>query len=225
MNPLSMIEINLFDHKRIAMEVKVQEWITASIGLVGAGLVLIGIVYLNYQTQVIDAKTDADRFEQLVADNEGQYKKVLAMKAEMKSVEGVIATIDGLRSQEYEVSQLMEDLSDSIPEGLWLKSLAQKTLNELESKKVPVLFLLTDDAEKKKKGKKKKDADAPQHLFIEILGSAVTDQAIVRYIEQLEELDYLDNVFVHKTRHIQIGLEKARAFTIYCHVTNPALAT
>ncbi|MCH8208473.1 MAG: hypothetical protein IIA62_05405, partial [Nitrospinae bacterium] len=122
MNPLSMIEINLFDHKRIVMEVRVQEWITTSIGLVGVGLVLIGAVYLNYQTQVIDAKTDADRFEQLVADNEGQYKKVLAMKAEMKSVEGVIATIDGLRSQEYEVSQLMEDLSDSIPEGLRLKS-------------------------------------------------------------------------------------------------------
>lgn len=220
-----MITINLFDHKRIVMEVRVQEWIISAIGLVVIGLLFIGAFWGISQTQVADIKSDADHLEQLVAGKEGPYKKVVAMQNEKKKVEGIISQIDGLRSQEYEVSQLMEDLSDSIPEGVWLNGLKQMSLEGLNGAGVPILFLLKSEDEKKKTAKKKKDGKAPSHLFIEITGFAVTDQSIVRYIELLEELDYLDNVFVHRTRHTQIGLEKARSFTIYCHVTNQALST
>ena len=57
-------------------------------------------------------------------------------------------------------------------------------------------------------------------MFIELQGMAHVDQAIVRYMEQLEEVTYLDNIFLQSTRQKWIGLVEVREFKIYCHVAN-----
>ncbi len=213
-----MITINLFDYKRVVTEVRVQQRITAAVALALAGLVLVGSYWGLQRIQVAQQKVQTEGIQKLVAGKEPKYNKVVAMKAEKKSVLGIIEKIDTLRNPEYETPQLMEDLSERIPEGVWLTSVRQVNLNDLRGMKVPVLFI--SESEAKKKGSNPKGGEAVEHLFIELRGMAHVDQAIVRYMEQLEEVTYLDNVFLQSTRQKWIGLVEVREFKIYCHVAN-----
>lgn len=213
-----MITINLFDHKRIVTEVRVQQRITAAVALALAGLVLVGSYWGLQRVQVAQQKVETEKMQKLVASKEPKYNKVVAMKAEKKSVQGIIEKIDTLRNPEYETPQLMEDLSERIPEGVWLTSVRQVDLSELRRMKVPILFIA--GSKDKKKTPKPKGKEAAKHLFIELRGMAQVDQAIVRYMEQLEEVTYLDNVFLLSTRQKWIGLVEVREFKIYCHVAN-----
>jgi len=224
-----MITINLFDHKAIVTEVRVQQRITAAVGVALAGLILVVSFWGLQMLQVDQQKTDTESMQNLVASKEPRYKKVVAMKEEKKKVRGIIKKIDTLRNPDYETPQLMEDLSERIPEGVWLTSVQQRSLSQLRGMKVPVLFLAKEEVKKKKRRRGKKEEtkkdEGPQHLFIELTGMAKGDQAIVRYMEQLEEVTYLDNIFLQSTQQRWIGLEKVRQFKIYCHVANLALLT
>ena len=213
-----MITINLFDYKRVVTEVRVQQRITAAVALALAGLVLVGSYWGLQRIQVAQQKVQTEGIQKLVAGKEPKYNKVVAMKAEKKSVLGIIEKIDTLRNPEYETPQLMEDLSERIPEGVWLTSVRQVNLNDLRGMKVPVLFI--SESKAKKKASNPKGGEAVEHLFIELQGMAHVDQAIVRYMEQLEEVTYLDNVFLQSTRQKWIGLVEVREFKIYCHVAN-----
>ncbi len=213
-----MITINLFDYTRVVTEVRVQQRITAAVALVLAGLVLVGSYWGLQLIQVAQQKVQTEGIQKLVAGKEPKYNKVVAMKAEKKSVLGIIEKIDTLRNPEYETPQLMEDLSERIPEGVWLTSVRQVNLSDLRQMKVPVLFI--SRSKDKKKARKPKGEETVQHLFIELQGMAQVDQAIVRYMEQLEEVTYLDNVFLQSTRQKWIGLVEVREFKIYCHVAN-----
>lgn len=216
-----MIKINLYDHQKIVVEAEVTQRVASAFYTTMAGLAGIGMIWFFTYTNVNSVKQEADEMDQAVATLKPRFDKVEKMKADQKAIEGKISHIDKLRHSEYEAPQLMEDLSESIPEGLWLIAVEQKGLDKLRQQNVPVLFLDEED-KKKKKGKDEK-GDGAQHLFIELRGTAKSDQAIVRYIEQLEGISYLDNVFLHMVNRGVIGFEKVRNFTIYCHVTNPDL--
>ena len=213
-----MITINLFDYKRVVTEVRVQQRITAAVALALAGLVLVGSYWGLQRIQVAQQKVQTEGIQKLVAGKEPKYNKVVAMKAEKKSVLGIIEKIDTLRNPEYETPQLMEDLSERIPEGVWLTSVRQMNLSDLRRMKVPVLFI--PGSKDKKQASNPKGEETAEHLFIELQGMAKVDQAIVRYMEQLEEVTYLDNVFLQSTRQKWIGLVEVREFKIYCHVAN-----
>lgn len=222
-----MITINLFDHKRIVTEVRVQKNITASVAIMVVGAILVAAFWGLQQVQVSQQKVDTDRMTKLAVGKEPHYNKVVAMKEEKKGVQAIINKIDTLRNPKYETPQLMEDLSEHIPEGVWLTSIQQKDLDQLNKAGVPVLFIQDNDEKKKKKKKRRKKKakgdkeDADKHLFIELRGIAKVDQAIVRYMEQLEKISYLDHIFVQTTQQSWIGLEEVRTFTIYCHIANP----
>ena len=221
-----MITINLFDHKRIVTEVRVQKNITASLAIMLVGAILVGAFWALQQVQVSQQKIDTDRMNKLAVGKEPHYNKVVAMKTEKAGVQAIINKIDTLRNPRYETPQLMEDLSESIPEGVWLTSIQQKDLDQLRGAGVPVLFIQDDSegAKKKKRGRKAKKEEnkgESQHLFIELRGMAKVDQAIVRYMEQLEKVSYLDHIFLQTTQQRWIGLEEVRTFTIYCHIANP----
>jgi Tfp pilus assembly protein PilN len=218
----NMITINLYDHQRIVTEVRVQKMISAAVFISLVGLVLVGAWWGIQRMQVNQQAEETANMEKQVADAKPHYTRVVGMKTEKKNVQGIIGKIDTLRNPEYETPQLMEDLSERIPEGVWLTSVQQKSLGDLKSLKVPVLFIQGDKT-KVKKSKKAKE-EGPQHIFIELSGMAKFDQSIVRYMEQLEEVNYLDNVFLQKTEERWIGLERVRHFKIYCHVANPLLS-
>ncbi|MGV7220449.1 MAG: PilN domain-containing protein [Nitrospinales bacterium] len=222
MTTFNMITINLFDHKRIVTEVRVQKMISAAVFISFLGLLLVGAWWGLQTMEVNQQAEDTANMESQVAQAKPAYTRVVGMKAEKKSVEGIIGKIDTLRNPEYETPQLMEDLSERIPEGVWLTSVEQKSLAQLKSLGVPVLFI-QESKDKKKKAKKGKDDKGPQHIFIELSGMAKFDQSIVRYMEQLEEVTYLDNVFLQKTEERWIGLEKVRQFKIYCHVADTSI--
>jgi Tfp pilus assembly protein PilN len=221
-----MITINLYDHKIIVTEVRVQKMISAAVFISLMGLVLVGAWWGIQRLAINQQAEETANMEQQVADAKPHYTRVVGMKTEKKNVQGIIVKIDTLRTPEYEAPQLMEDLSERIPEGVWLTSVQQKSLSDLKALKVPVLFIQEEETKGKKRSKKKqkKDDSGPQHLFIELSGMAKFDQSIVRYMEQLEEVNYLDNVFLQKTEERWIGLEKVRKFKIYCHVANSLLS-
>jgi len=217
-----MITINLFDHKRIVTEVRVQKMIVAAISISLVGLFMVGAWWGFQRILVGNQAEETANMAKQVASAKPHYDRVVKMKADKKSVEGIIGKIDTLRNPEFETPQLMEDLSENIPEGVWLISVQQKSLPQLRSMNVPVLFI-QDDKDKKKAKKAKGDKDEPDHIFIELTGMAKFDQSVVRYMEQLEEVTYLDNVFLQKTEERWIGLEKVRYFKIYCHVANTSI--
>ena len=218
----NMITINLFDHKSIVTEVRVQKMIVAAVSISLVGLFMVGAWWGFQRMLVGNQAEETANMESQVAKAKPHYTKVVGMKADKKSVEGIILKIDTLRNPEYETPQLMEDLSERIPEGVWLTSVQQKSLSDLQSMKVPVLFI-QESTDKKKAPKSKAKDNKPEHIFIELTGMAKFDQSVVRYMEQLEEVTYLDNVFLQKTEERWIGLEKVRHFKIYCHVANASL--
>jgi len=99
-----------------------------------------------------------------------------------------------------------------------LTNIMQKSAADLKKMKVP--SILFDDVNKSKNKKIKKAAqnNEPKE-FIQIKGHALEDQAVARFVEQLEEIPYFKMVFLFKTEQTLIGKTPVRKFTIYCYMS------
>lgn len=214
-----MISINLLDYKRIAREVTIQKQLTASFTVFTLFLATYGLFWVVGLAQIGQLESDILEVEGQVAELTPEYNEVQKLKKRQAKLQKIISGIDELRSRRSRTTEVLEDVGDSLPEDIWLASIDQLTLKEVQDKKIPFVFL--DQAPNGKTPPGKQAAPEESDQFFEIKGKGNSDQSIVNFIEQLRGVPYIDHVLLFSTKHNWIDLKPIREFTIYCHIMKP----
>jgi Tfp pilus assembly protein PilN len=218
-----MITINLYDYKRVIRDVGIQRKVArVAQVLVGTVLLCLGIWIL--QAMWIGAvNRDLAEVQAKVAEATPDYNAVQQLKKQQGQYQKIITGIDKLRSDQARTTEFLEDIGQAVPEGVWLTSINQIGMSEVQGKKVPFLFISADQKPKRGrrgKGKKKESEDK----FIELKGVGMDDQVIVHLLEQLRALPYIDAVVLNTSKRSWMENQPVQKFEVYCHFlkTKPA---
>ena len=217
-----MISVNLLDYKQELRKIAMQKIIINAIGSV---LFLIFLIVTYWCFQKIEIKYRANELKQLedqVRKLTAQTTKIQSMKLQAKRTEKIIKKINELRANQFQVTQILEDLILPVPDEIWLTSVRQLGIKEIKGKKIPVIFIGDPKKikTKKKSSKSKKKAQSKQE-FLEIRGRLFgkhSDETIVRYLSRLRDSSSFVKVFLHQTSQQQAGTEAVRDFTFYVYV-------
>tara|TARA_B110000116_G_C16663762_1_gene503000 strand:+ start:99 stop:764 length:666 start_codon:yes stop_codon:yes gene_type:complete len=217
-----MIDINLLDYKQELKKIAMQKIIINAIGSV---LFLIFLIVTYWCFQKIEIKYRANELKLL----EGQVRKlttqttkIQSMKLQAKRTAKIIKKINELRANQFQVTQILEDLILPVPDEIWLTSVRQLGIKEIKGKKIPLIFIGDPKQIKtKKKSNKSKKKIQPKQEFLEVRGRLFgkhSDETIVRYIDRLRDSSSFDKVFLHQTSQQQNKTEAVRDFTFYVYM-------
>ena len=217
-----MIDINLLDYKQELKKIAMQKIIINAIGSV---LFLIFLIVTYWCFQKIEIKYLANELKLL----EGQVRKlttqttkIQSMKLQAKRTAKIIKKINELRANQFQVTQILEDLILPVPDEIWLTSVRQLGIKEIKGKKIPLIFIGDSKQIKtKKKSNKSKTKIQPKQEFLEVRGRLFgkhSDETIVRYIDRLRDSSSFDKVFLHQTSQQQNKTEAVRDFTFYVYM-------
>ena len=217
-----MIDINLLDYKQELKKIAMQKIIINAIGSV---LFLIFLIVTYWCFQKIEIKYRANELKLL----EGQVRKlttqttkIQSMKLQAKRTAKIIKKINELRANQFQVTQILEDLILPVPDEIWLTSVRQLGIKEIKGKKIPLIFIGDPKQIKtKKKSNKSKKKIQPEQEFLEVRGRLFgkhSDETIVRYIDRLRDSSSFDKVFLHQTSQQQNKTEAVRDFTFYVYM-------
>lgn len=213
---IHMIAINLYDYRQQLKNVAIQKQVVAASGMVIMSLVLILMSWFVEETNRDNLKVAVSEVDGKIKAIEGKVQAVQAMKKKQKRVGQIIDGIQTLKTGQFlAMTRLLEDVGQALPEGVWFERVMQANWQELEKKKVPVIFI-KDPAEKLQEKKDEKKDE--QFNFVEIKGKANSDDAISRFIEGLEKIPYFKTVFLFKKELEEDKLTPVHVFTVYCYM-------
>lgn len=213
---IHMIAINLYDYRQQLKNVAIQKQVVAASGMVIMSLVLILMSWFVEETNRDNLKVAVSEVEGKIKAIEGKVQAVQAMKKKQKRVGQIIDGIQTLKTGQFlAMTRLLEDVGQALPEGVWFERVMQANWQELEKKKVPVIFI-KDPAEKLQEKKDEKKDEL--FNFVEIKGKANSDDAISRFIEGLEKIPYFKTVFLFKKELEEDNLTPVHVFTVYCYM-------
>ena len=217
-----MISVNLLDYKQELKKIAMQKIIINAIGSV---LFLIFLIVTYWCFQKIEIKYRTNELKQLegqVRELTAQTTKIQSMKLQAKRTKKIIKKINELRANQFQVTQILEDLILPVPDEIWLTSVRQLGIKEIKGKKIPVIFIGDPKKMKtKKKSSKSKNKAQSKQEFLEIRGRLFgkhSDETIVRYLSRLRDSSSFVKVFLHQTSQQQAGTEAVRDFTFYVYV-------
>ena len=195
------------------------------INAIGSVLVLIFLIVTYWCFQKIEIKYRANELKQLegrVEELTAQPTKIQSMKLQATRTEKIIKKINKLRANQFQVTQILEDLILPVPDEIWLTSIRQLGIKEIKGKKIPVIFIGDPKKMKtKKKLNKSKNKAQSKQEFLEVRGRLFgkhSDETIVRYIGRLRDSSSFAKVFLHQTSQQQAGTEAVRDFTFYVYM-------
>ncbi len=215
-----MITINLYDYKRIVRDVGIQKqlaWVAMASTIV---LIICGLVYIFQLMTIWDVESDLAEVQKKVAQATPNYNAVQQLKKEQGQYQKIITGIDKLRSDQARTTEFLEDMGQAVPEGVWLTSIKQMAMAEIQNKKVPFLFISYG----KNAGKNQKAIKEATDEFVELKGIGMSDQTLVHFLEQLRAIPYIDAVVLNTSKRIWMENQPVQKFEIYCHFlkTKPA---
>ncbi|GJL78964.1 MAG: hypothetical protein NPINA01_19530 [Nitrospinaceae bacterium] len=215
-----MIKINLFDYREELKRASIQKQVLKSASIVVTALFMILFSWLIEKSRISTVDMEVRDLEQQVNALQGTVNMVKGMQAKQKRVGKILVGIESLRAEQMPATQILFDVNKGVPEAIWLTHIVQQTEAELVAKKVPtILFKIPSPAGQQKKNKNRRNQKPKAAKeFIQIIGHALEDQAVARFVEKLEEVPYFKTVFLFKTEQIKIGQTPVRKFTIYCYL-------
>jgi Tfp pilus assembly protein PilN len=215
-----MITINLYDYKRIIRDVGIQKQL-AMVAAVGMITILIGGgIWMFQKMWIWKIESDLAEVTTQVAAAAPDYNVVQKLKKQQGQYKKIITGIDKLRSNQARTTEFLEDMGRAVPEGVWLTSVKQMDMEEIERKKIPFLFISYDDPKSKRRKKKGKQEEESGDKFIELKGVGIDDQPIVHLLEQLRALSYIDAVVLSKSERQWMENQPVQKFRVYLHFLN-----
>ena len=215
-----MITINLYDYKTIIRDVGIQRrlwWVFVGSALTFA---LCAMIWVIQYWSISNTQTELAEVQSKVAAATPDYNAVQKLKKEQTHYMKIITGIDKLRSDQSRTTEFLEDIGGAVPEGVWLTSIKQMTMEEIEGAKIPFLFI-DYEAKKTKKRKKKKGAEELSDKFVELMGVGKGDQSIVQFLEQLRAIPYIDAVVLSNSERTWMENQPVQKYSIYCHFLKP----
>ncbi|CAI2719545.1 PilN domain-containing protein [Nitrospina watsonii] len=215
---MNLIRVNLYDYQRIVREITIQKLFA---GIFSAGLLAVAACFLFWAWQMVTIAQLEGEIEEVQAKVNAltpDYRKVQKLKKKKERYGEIITGIDGLRTKRSRTTELLEDLGRSLPQGVWLTVVEQRSLDDLGN--IPDLFLgvnkaalLAERAKAEQEGR-----EYEQHQFIQITGQGDNHQTIVHFVDRLRTLPYFDHVMLAKTEEKWKKNSPVKEFTIYSHV-------
>jgi Tfp pilus assembly protein PilN len=220
-----MITINLYDYKRIIRDVGIQRQLTMVVTVGMIALLICCGTWMFQKMLIWNIESNLTEVQTKVKAATPDYQAVQKLKKEQGQYTKIITGIDKLRSNQARTTEFLEDIGQAVPEGIWLTSIKQMNLSEIENKKVPFLFISYD--KKKPRGRnrnKGKQDEESADKFVELKGVAMDDQAIIHFLEQLRAVPYIDAVVLNSSKRKWMEKQPVQNFDIYCHFlkTKPA---
>ena len=146
-----MISINLLDYKQELERIAMQKIVVNAIGSVLVFILLIG-AYWGFQKIEIKYRTaELKEIEVQVRKLTSQTTEIQSMKLQTKRTAKIIKKINELRLNQFQVTQILEDLILPVPDEIWLTSVKQLGLREVKGKQVPMIFIGNPEKIKSKK--------------------------------------------------------------------------
>ncbi|MDP6477960.1 MAG: hypothetical protein QF502_08630 [Nitrospinaceae bacterium] len=213
-----MININLHDYKLELQKVAIQK-LAVRAAVIVAMAIFLTIAYRGYrQVELGHAQTEITKLDDQVKALSGQIKTIDKMKTRTKRSVEIMEGIDTLRAKQFQVTQVMEGLTLTVPDEIWLTSVQQISLNQVFKRKVPVIFIGNPD---ELNPRKKKKGEREPTEFVEVQGRVFGkygDQILTRYMDSLREVPYFKEVFLHQTVHQLAGTYPIREFSLYIYI-------
>ncbi|WP_042250542.1 PilN domain-containing protein, partial [Nitrospina gracilis] len=212
---MNLIRVNLYDYQRIVREIIIQKLFA---GILSAGLLAGVACFLVWAWQLVTVaqlEGDIEEVQSQVNALTPDYRKVQKLKKKKDRYGDIIKGIDGLRTKRSRTTELLEDLGQSLPDGVWLTVVEQRTLDDLAN--IPDLFLGVNKAaiNEAKANAEKEGREHEPHQFIQITGQGDDHQAIVHFVERLRELPYFDHVMLARTEQKWKKNYPVKEFIIY----------
>ena len=220
-----MITINLYDYKRIIRDIGIQRQLTMVAAVSMITLLICCGIWMFQKMWTWKIESNLTEVETQVAQATPNFKAVQQLKKQQGQYQKIITGIDKLRSNQARTTEFLEDMGQAVPEGIWLTSIMQLGMTQIEGKKIPFLFIDYDGLKSKKKrrrGKQKKEGSGDK--FIELKGVATDDQAVIHLLEQLRAIPYIDAVVLNTSKRAWMENQPVQKFEVYCHFlkTKPA---
>ncbi len=215
-----MIYINLHDYREELRKIETQKRVVKAISVVCVIILLVLVNWMIMQIQLDKVRGETQKLEMAVKALEPRVKAIQKMKASKLRREKIVKGIDRLRSKQFPVGKIINDLNMAVPEGVWLERVTQLTASKLANKKVPVILFgnpALSKKKKKRKRRKKKKADEASE-FIEISGKALNEKLIAEYISNLQEIPYYKLTFLQKSTQTIMGGYPIYSFTAYSYM-------
>ena len=215
-----MITINLYDYKKIVRDVGIQK----QLSMVAAGTLIVFLiccgVWMFQKMLIWNVESELAEVQAKVVAATPDYNAVQQLKKQQGKYTKIITGIDKLRSDQARTTDFLEDMGQSVPEGVWLTSIKQMTMKDIKSKRIPFLFITYG----KNAARVPKKDEVSDDKFVELKGVGMDDQAVVHFLEQLRALPYIDAVVLNKSNRKWMGEHPVNNFDIYCHFlkTKPA---
>lgn len=208
-----MITINLYDYRPVIKKIGIQKQVVAASGVVAAALLLIASSWMAEEIGRDDLRVRIAEVEGKIKALDGKVQAVVKMQNKQKRIDQIVSGVTALKTGQFlSMTQLLDDLGRSLPEGVWLEEVTQAKWQDLEKNKVPVIFI-KDPAEKAKPAK----GDEPSN-FIAIKGRTFSDVNLAQFIEKLEKVPYFKTVFLFKSVITEDKLDPSHRFTVYCYM-------
>lgn len=220
-----MITINLYDYKTVIRDVGIQKNVVKVVGVTVLSVALCFVIWVFQWFAQGIVEGDLAEVNAKVVAATPDYNAVQQLKKQQDQYQKIITGIDKLRSNQTRTTEFLEDMGQAVPEGVWLRSIMQLGISQIESKKVPFLFISSNSSKSRrsrKKANQKKNEGGDK--FIELKGVGMNDQAIIHFLEQLRALSYIDAVVLHSSKREWVENQPVKRFEIYCHFlkTEPA---
>ena len=211
-----MISINLLDYNGELKKIAIQKVVVNAIGAIFAVIILIVVYWCFLKIETKYRDIELKELEGQVRKLSAQTTEIQSMKLQAKRTSEIIKKIGVLRSSQFQVTQILEDLFLVVPDEIWLTSVKQLGLKEIQNKNIPVIFIGNPKTIKSKK--KQKNKKQSKQEFLEVRGRLFgkhSDEIIVNYINRLRESSSFAKVFLHKTNQQREGTNPARDFIFY----------
>jgi len=215
-----MITINLYDYKRVIRDVGIQKRFIAVLTSSAVALAVCIIIYLFQIGMIMNTESELAEVKTKVAAAAPDYNAVQKLKKEQTQYTKIITGIDALRSDQARTTEFLEDMGQAVPEGVWLTSVQQMDMEQIQRKKVPFLFITYEGGKSGKRRNKGKQAGLSNDKFVEMRGTAVDGQPIVHLLEQLRAIPYIDAVVLNTSRRVWLENQPVQKFEIYLHFLN-----
>ena len=215
-----MIYINLHDYREELRKIETQKRVIKATSVVCIIILLVLVNWMVMQIQLDKIRGETQKLEMAVKALDPRVKAIQTMETSKLRREKIVEGIDRLRSKQFPVGKIINDLNMAVPEGVWLEKVTQLTASKMEKKRIPVI-LFGDPALSKKKKKrrrkgKKKANEASE--FIEISGKALNEKLIAEYIKNLQEISYYKLTFLQKSTQTIMGGYPIYSFTAYSYM-------
>ena len=217
-----MKDINLFDYKQELQRIATQKLMVRAAKIVILTVFLI-IVYLGYQEiEIAYGEIELEKLEQRVKALSGETYKIQSIKLQTTRVNEITEEIRRLRSEQFQVTQVLEGLTLSIPDKIWLTSVKQLTLKEVINLKGPIIFF--SDLKRlvpkngRQAGENGKGEDPSE--FLEVRGRVLgehSNRIITSYVDSLRKVPQFKGVSLHRIQRRLGEDDPVREFTLYIH--------